>query len=129
LQHGRNLDFLGGEVGKRTTEVAPDIDSFAEFWPFYVREHSNKLNRVLHIIGSLLAYFGAIYLIVKGAYLYLPLCLICGYGFAWVGHFMVQKNVPATFKYPLWSFMGDQKMIYLSLTGRFDPELIAAFKK
>ena len=52
-----------------------------------------------------------------------PLALIPGYGAAWIGHFFIEKNKPATFQYPLWSFMGDYKMIWLMLTGRMDGEV------
>ena len=52
-----------------------------------------------------------------------PLAFIPGYGAAWIGHFFIEKNKPATFQYPLWSFMGDYKMIWLMLTGRMDGEV------
>ncbi len=97
--------------------------SFAEFWPYYVREHSQPACRALHFIGSTLA------LVVLGVMLYtqnwwlLPLGLVIGYGFAWVGHFFIEHNRPATFKYPLWSFIGDWKMWALMLTGRMRSEV------
>jgi len=79
------------------------FQTFEEFWPFYVREHSNKLNRTLHVIGTT----GAIGCLAAAAITRRPLFLlaapIVGYGFAWFGHFVVQKNKPATFTYPLWS--------------------------
>ena len=53
----------------------------------------------------------------------LLLCPLLGYGFAWYGHFFLQRNVPATFTYPVWSFMGDYKMIFMMLSGRLDREL------
>jgi hypothetical protein len=33
-----------------------------------------------------------------------------GYFFAWVGHFFVEQNRPATFTYAVFSFMGDFRM-------------------
>ena len=49
--------------------------------------------------------------------------LIPGYGGAWIGHFFIEKNKPATFEYPLWSFIGDYKMVAMMLAGRMDKEV------
>jgi hypothetical protein len=98
------------------------FDSFEQFWPFYLGQHSNKTNRYLHFIGLCMA-IPVIYLAFTLSWLWL-LCLpVCGYGFAWIGHFVIEKNVPATFTYPVWSFMGDMKMFYLILTGKIDQEI------
>lgn len=97
--------------------------SFAEFWPFYVSEHSQPVTRLLHLLGTTAAVGLLIYLIAIGKWFLFPLALIPGYGCAWLGHFLIEKNRPATFKYPLWSFMGDYKMIALMLTGRMDSEV------
>ena len=97
--------------------------SFAEFWPFYVAEHSRHATRVLHLIGTTAGVILLIYLIVIGKWFLFPLALIPGYGCAWLGHFLIEKNRPATFKYPLWSFVGDYKMIALMLTGRMNSEV------
>jgi hypothetical protein len=100
---------------------AKRLASFAEFWPFYVREHANAANRRLHTVGTLLA------LVLAGLAIRRPwlwvLVPIAGYGFAWVGHFRVQKNRPATFTYPLWSLIGDFKMLAYTLTGRMAAEV------
>jgi hypothetical protein len=99
------------------------MQTFAEFWPFYLREHSRKATRTLHFAGttlSLLLVIGAIALRSGGLLL---LALVCGYAFAWVGHFFVEHNRPATFKHPLWSFAADWKMWALALSGRLDAEL------
>ena len=45
---------------------------------------------------------------------------IIGYGFAWVGHFVFEQNKPATFKYPLYSLMGDFVMLKDTLTMNID---------
>jgi hypothetical protein len=92
--------------------------SFNEFWPFYVSEHSRPATRVLHLIGTTAGIALLVYLIATGRWWLFPLAFVPGYGFAWLGHFLVEKNRPATFKYPLWSFIGDYKMIGLMLTGR-----------
>jgi hypothetical protein len=92
--------------------------SFAEFWPFYVAEHSQPATRVLHLIGTTLGVALVVYFIATGRWWLILFALVPGYGFAWLAHFLVEKNRPATFKYPLWSLMGDYKMIGLMLTGR-----------
>lgn len=92
--------------------------SFAEFWPYYLSEHGKPTTRALHCIGSLLAIAVVVAFIVSGRWWLFPLALVPGYAFAWIGHFFVEKNRPATFTYPLWSFMGDWKMLALMLTGR-----------
>lgn len=98
------------------------IQTFAEFWPFYVREHSVPACRALHFIGSTLS-LG----VLAGAIFYslwlLLAAPIVGYGFAWVGHFFIEKNRPASFKYPLWSFIADWKMWAKMLTGRMGGEI------
>ena len=92
--------------------------SFAEFWPYYLSEHSRPATRALHYIGSLAAVALIIGLIAAGRWWLFPLALIPGYAAAWIGHFFIEKNRPATFTYPLWSFMGDWKMLALMLTGK-----------
>ena len=97
--------------------------SFTEFWPFYVSEHSRPATRVLHLIGTAGAIALMIYVIAMSKWYLLFICLVPGYGGAWLGHFLVEKNRPATFKYPLWSFMGDYKMIALMFSGRMEEEI------
>ena len=92
--------------------------SFAEFWPYYLSEHSKPITRVLHYLGTVIAIALLITLIAKGRWWLFPLVVLPGYAFAWVGHFFFEKNRPATFTYPLWSFMGDWKMLALMLTGK-----------
>lgn len=92
--------------------------SFSEFWPYYLGEHSNPVTRLLHCVGSLAAIAVIVTFIAIGKWWLFPLALIPGYAMAWIGHFFVEKNRPATFTYPLWSFMGDWKMLALMLTGR-----------
>lgn len=99
------------------------ITNFAEFWPFYVREHSSALNRRLHFVGSSCGLVCLVAGIYTQNWLFIPLGLVIGYGFAWVGHFFVEKNKPASFKYPLWSFRADWQMWALMLTGRMESEV------
>jgi len=92
--------------------------SFAEFYPYYLAEHSNRNCRRLHFVGSLLVLAVIGYAIVaRNPWALLAIPLI-GYGFAWVGHFVFEKNKPATFKYPAWSLAGDWVMFKDILIGR-----------
>ena len=97
--------------------------SFAEFWPYYLNEHSKPGTRWLHLIGTTSGLAVLVFFILIGKWWLFPLALVPGYGAAWIGHFFIEKNKPATFQHPLWSFMGDYKMIGLMLTGRIDAEL------
>lgn len=99
------------------------IIKYAEFWDFYVSEHANPLNRLLHFVGTSLAIVLLIWFVASGKFLFIPLCFVCGYGFAWAGHFFVEGNKPATFQYPLWSFISDYKMLFYMLTGKMNREV------
>jgi hypothetical protein len=84
--------------------------SFAEFYPYYLSEHRNLVSRRLHFVGSLGVIGCLAMALATGGWLWLPAAVICGYGFAWVGHFFFEKNRPATFRHPLYSLMGDWAM-------------------
>ena len=99
------------------------IESFAEFWPFYVREHSLPACRAFHFVGSTLVIAVLVATILLNNYWLLLLMPVVGYGFAWFSHFTIEKNRPASFKYPLWSFIADWKMWALMLTGRMRHEV------
>lgn len=105
-----------------TDSTAPvaekEFKSFAEFYPFYLSEHANDTSRRLHYIGSLLVLAILLWAVLSQTWLLLIALPFAGYGFAWVGHFFFEKNRPATFKYPLYSFMGDWVMLRDALTGR-----------
>jgi hypothetical protein len=94
------------------------FNSFADFWPHYLAEHSRPVTRRLHCVGTLTALALMVFFIAIGKWWLFPLGLLPGYGLAWVAHFFVEKNVPATFTHPLWSFIGDWKMLALMLTGK-----------
>lgn len=99
------------------------FETYSEFWDFYVAEHSQPLTRYLHFVGTLLGLVLLVWLIRRGVWYYFPLSLLVGYAFAWFAHFFVEHNQPATFKYPLWSFISDYKMIFYMLTGKMDAEV------
>ena len=99
------------------------IETYSEFWDFYVREHSRPLTRGLHFVGTTLGIALVVYFIATGRWYFFPVFPLIGYAFAWFAHFVVEKNRPATFKHPLWSFISDFKMIGYILTGRMDREV------
>ncbi len=99
------------------------IASFEEFWPFYLSQHAHPLCRRLHFVGTSIAIGAVATGLATGHWWLLGAAPVAGYGFAWVGHFFVEKNRPATFTYPLWSLQGDLVMWYRILRGTLDAEL------
>ena len=97
--------------------------SFREFWPFYLREHSRPATRRLHYVGTGLVIALAIAALVTGTWWLLLALPVAGYFFAWIAHFRVERNRPATFTYPLWSLAADFRMFFLWASGRLGPEL------
>lgn len=100
----------------------PRYKSFEEFWPFYVSQHSKKATRTLHFIGSTLALGSLAAAVVTRRPALLLGAPLAGYGFAWVSHFFVEENKPATFTYPLWSLRGDARMWWQTAIGKMDRE-------
>lgn len=86
-------------------------------------EHSKPLTRILHFAGTTLGIALLIYFVASGRWYLFPLFFVVGYAFAWFAHFVVEKNRPATFKYPVWSFISDFKMIAYMLAGRMGKEV------
>lgn len=95
-----------------------DYKSLDEFYPFYLSQHSNRICRRLHFVGTLLAFLQLIRTILFAFNLpNLLLVLVIGYGFSWIGHFAFEKNKPATFKYPWLSLQGDMRLFKEIATG------------
>lgn len=92
--------------------------SFAEFYPYYLGEHSNPTCRRLHFVGTSLVIALLAYTIGSGKWLLLLALPVFGYGFAWVGHFFFEKNRPATFQHPFYSLLGDFAMYRDMLLGK-----------
>jgi len=94
------------------------VKTFAEFYPYYLSEHANRTCRRLHFAGTSLGLAFALHAFSTLNFWWLLAGLVCGYAFAWVGHFFFEHNRPATFKYPRWSFIGDWVMWKDILTGK-----------
>lgn len=99
------------------------IQTYKEFWFFYLQEHAHPTNRKLHFIGTTLVILFAVAALFSQNYQLFWLCPLAGYAFAWIGHFKVEHNRPATFKYPLWSLISDFKMYFYFLTGKLDKDI------
>lgn len=98
--------------------MSQTFGSFREFYPYYLAEHSNIVCRRLHYAGSTLALVCLVTAVLRGNAWWVLAALLCGYGFAWIGHFFFEKNRPATFSHPLYSFAGDWVMLRDMLIGR-----------
>jgi hypothetical protein len=96
--------------------------SYEEFWPFYLREHSNPVTRALHFTGTNLA-LGAIMAGILVTPWWLVAALPAGYLLAWAGHVFFERNRPATFSYPLWSLRADFRMWSYMWRRRLGEEL------
>jgi hypothetical protein len=102
------------------------IQNYNEFWLFYLREHSRAATRNMHYLGTTigLLFFATALLTLNAKFILAG--LFSGYFFAWISHFFVEKNRPATFKYPFWSFYSDFRMYFLFISGRLPAHLQAA---
>ncbi len=98
--------------------MSQQFASFREFYPFYLNEHSNRMCRRMHFIGSTLVLIMLVMTCVTQHWVLLWTLPLLGYGFAWLGHFFFEKNRPATFTHPLYSFIGDWVMYWQILTRR-----------
>ncbi len=103
--------------------MAKKIERYADFWPYYLSEHKNPVTRALHYFGTSLGIGCLIAAIATQIWWLIAGAFVSGYLFAWIGHFFIEKNRPATFTYPLWSLLSDLRMFGLFTTGRLKAEL------
>lgn len=96
--------------------------TFDEFWPRYLRAHSDPRTRAFHVGGTIAAtaiVLGAVamrkpWLIAAG--------LAAGYGPAWFSHAFIERNKPETFRAPFASLRGDYLMAWHVLRGSIQDE-------
>lgn len=105
--------------------MAREIRTFSDFWPYYVRAHSQPRTRILHAIGSILA-LASVGLAFTVSLWFLLGAPLIGYAFAWYAHFFVEHNKPATFGHPFYSLAADYRMLFLMMAGRMDDEVSRA---
>jgi hypothetical protein len=92
--------------------------SFAEFYPFYLSQHQNKVCRQLHYLGSSIALLILLLSLITQQFYGILVAIIAGYLFAWIGHFFFEKNKPATFQYPFYSLLADWVMLWQAIFNR-----------
>ena len=103
---------------KATTGNDRRFETFADFYPFYLSEHANRVSRRLHFTGTSIALALLVVALSTGIWWLVAAALVQGYAFAWVGHFFFEHNRPATFKYPGFSFMGDWRLWWDLISGK-----------
>jgi len=97
--------------------------TFAEFWPYYVLAHRQLATRIFHTVGTLIGWTLLVSAIVLRHPWWILAALVVPYAFAWFSHFFVEHNRPATFGHPLWSWLADQKMVAMVLSGKMGREV------
>lgn len=98
--------------------------TYAEFWPFYLREHAKPATRGIHYVGTIASMVVLVWAVATQNWWWLLAVPVFGYAPAWIGHFFIEKNKPATFQAPLWSLISDYRMCALWLSGRLGDELM-----
>ena len=97
--------------------------TFEDFWPEYVRAHSQPSTRVMHCVGTLTGWAILVTALALQRWWWVVAALVVPYALAWISHFFVEHNKPASFGHPLWSWWADQRLVILMLTGRMDAEV------
>ncbi len=97
--------------------------SYADFWPFYLQEHAKPATRAVHYVGTIASAAVLVAAVATDHWWWLIAVPVLGYGPAWIGHFFIERNKPATFQAPVWSLLSDYRMCGLFLAGRLGNEL------
>lgn len=118
-------DGTDATMPEPATDRSP-IDSYQAFWPYYLSQHRRPLTRALHYLGTSLGMATLIAAVASRELLLAPVAVVVGYGPAWLGHVAIERNRPATFRYPLWSLISDFRMLARWASGRLGGDLAAA---
>ncbi|MGE0022416.1 MAG: Mpo1-like protein [Hyphomicrobium sp.] len=100
-----------------------DPQTFDEFWPDYLAAHSDRRSRALHVAGTAAGLAFMLVFLATGHPGWAVAALVTGYGAAWTGHVLFERNIPKTLSHPLWSLRGDLRMLRLALLGRLEREI------
>jgi hypothetical protein len=118
-------DMNAKSSGKRRAASMSErvYQTYQEFFPFYLREHSKPLTRNFHYVAATAGATALLWALIAGPWWVIFYGPLIGYGSAWISHAFIEKNRPATFTYPLWSFMGDYHMTWLAISGKLPDAL------
>ena len=97
--------------------------TFSEFWPAYVRAHKKPATRAIHCVATIAGWILLGAAIALQRWWWILAAVVISYALAWISHFFIEHNKPATFEHPLWSWWADQRMMFLTLIGRMDSEV------
>ncbi len=100
-----------------------NFNSYGEFWLFYLQQHSKTTTRAWHFVGTSFVFVFVILALTTFNFWFLLLAPIVAYSFAWISHFFIEGNKPATFGHPFWSLRADFQMYFLFITGKLKGEL------
>lgn len=110
-------------TGEQYTVKQQRYQRFEEFWPYYVAEHSQPLTRKLHFWGTNNLFFWLALALIRRSLKLAFFAVVSSYAYAWIGHFVVERNRPATLDYPVLSALGDLQMYFKMWRGQMDGEV------
>ena len=94
-----------------------------EFWPYYISQHKKPLTRQLHFVGNTNLFAWLILALFKRSLKLVGFAVVSSYALAWIGHFFVERNIPATFRYPVLAALCDMRMYFKMWNGTMDAEV------